>query len=144
MSTVLLSYTILFVLSFLAATVLPFASEASLATVVYTQRQIVLPIAVATAGNYLGACTTYWIGLRAARRISRGRSFTPTQQRAVRLLARYGQPILLLSWVPLIGDALVVAAGAMQFSFGAFSFWIILGKALRYLAVAWAAQALIG
>jgi membrane protein YqaA with SNARE-associated domain len=140
----LASYIGLFALSFLAATVLPFASEASLATVVYTQRQLILPIIVATAGNYLGACTTYWIGSRVTRRIGRNRELTPTQKRAVDMLGRYGQPVLVLSWVPLIGDALVVAAGAMEVSFGAFSFWIILGKVLRYLAVAWAAYALIG
>lgn len=62
--------------------------------------------------------------------------------RAARLLRRYGQPALLLSWVPLIGDALVALAGGMRLPFLRFSFWTLLGKASRYLAVAWAASIL--
>jgi membrane protein YqaA with SNARE-associated domain len=63
------------------------------------------------------------------------------QGRAERLLARYGQPVLLLSWVPLLGDALVAVAGAARLPFAGFSLWVAAGKGLRYLAVAWAAGA---
>ena len=97
---------------------------------------------VATAGNYLGACTTYWLGRRAAGALSGGRQETAREGRASRLLARYGGPALLLSWVPLLGDALVAGAGAVRMPFYGFSVWVALGKALRYLAVAWAAAGL--
>ena len=61
--------------------------------------------------------------------------------KASKLLRRFGPPSLVLSWVPVIGDALVALAGAMRMPFRAFSFWVALGKALRYAAVAWAASA---
>ena len=44
----------------------------------------------------------------------------------------YGAPALLLSWVPVLGDALVVAAGAPRMPFLPFSLWTIARKAARY------------
>lgn len=138
-----LAYGGLFVWSFLAATVLPLSSEVPLVVLVRARQQIVFPVLVATAGNYLGACTTYWLGRWAAKAVGERRAAkTNTNERAARLLKRYGQPALLLSWVPLIGDAMVALAGAMRLPFGAFSLWVALGKALRYSAVAWAAHAI--
>jgi membrane protein YqaA with SNARE-associated domain len=100
-----------------------------------------LPIvAVATLGNYLGACTTYLLGRQAARALTRRASSSPREHRAMAYVKAYGQPIMILSWVPLLGDALVAAAGAAEMSFAGFSFWVALGKALRYVAVAWGAQ----
>jgi membrane protein YqaA with SNARE-associated domain len=52
------------------------------------------------------------------------------------MLRRYGQPALLLSSVPILGDALVAIAGVTKMPFGAFCFWVALGKGLRYLAIA--------
>ena len=143
----ILEYLGLFLLSFLAATVLPLSSEVALAALVRTEQQVAAPILVATLGNYLGACTTYWLGRRAALALAgRSQPHAPPDRTAARLsralLRRYGQPALLLSWVPLIGDGLVALAGALELSFGAFSFWVVLGKGLRYLAVAWAVQTL--
>lgn len=138
----LLAYAGLFLWSFLAATVLPLSSEAPLAVLVRAERHLVTPVLVATAGNFLGSCTTYWLGRRAARALATSHDATTPRTHAARLLRRWGQPVLLLSWVPLIGDGLVALAGALAMPFGPFSFWVLLGKAARYAAVAWAALAL--
>ena len=143
----LLEYLGLLALSFLAATVLPLSSEVALAALVRAERQVVAPVLVATLGNYLGACTTFWLGRRAGRALAtREVTPTPPERTTARLsrtlLRRFGQPALLLSWVPVIGDGLVALAGAVEAPFGAFSFWVVLGKGLRYLAVAWAVQSL--
>ena len=90
---------------------------------------------VATAGNYLGACTTYGLARAIAARVSRDDART---KRAAALMDRYGRPALLLSWVPLVGDALVALAGAMRVPFLPFSAWVLIGKAARYAAVGWA------
>jgi membrane protein YqaA with SNARE-associated domain len=111
-----------------------------LAILVRREGQLALPIAVATLGNYLGACTTYLLARAAASRIVTAEG--SRSQRAARLVQRYGSPALLLSWVPIVGDALVALAGASRMSFGPFSLWTLIGKAGRYLAVAWAADAL--
>ncbi len=67
----LLAYAGLFGWSFLAATLLPLSSEAPLALLVRSHNQIVLPVLVATLGNYLGACTAYWLGRRAAQALGK-------------------------------------------------------------------------
>lgn len=138
MSTLLLAYAGLFAWSFLAATMLPLSSEVPLAALVRAEGRMVAPVLVATAGNYLGACTTYWLGRRASSALGGGGRETFREGRAARLLARYGGPALLLSWVPVLGDALVAAAGAVGAPFFGFSVWVVLGKGLRYAAVAWA------
>ena len=137
-----LSYTGLFVLSFLAATVLPLTSEASLTVLVAIRGQFVAPLLVATAGNVLGSCTTYWIGRRAAQALIEHRKVTSCRVRGGWLLRRYGGPALLLSPLPVLGDALVALAGATKVPFWSCLFWVTLSKGARYAAVAWTVSAL--
>ena len=131
----------LFIWSFLAATVLPLGSEVSLVVYVRQFDQIALPVIVATIGNYLGSCTTYWLARRAANLFGKTQALQESHSRAAELIRRFGQPALLLSWVPVIGDAIVALAGGLKMGFVGFSIWTALGKLLRYIAVAWAAAA---
>lgn len=126
----------LLVSSFLAATILPVASELPLAVVVRRHGDVVLPVAVATFGNFLGACTTYALARAAAAKLSRPTAHKP---RALALFERFGAPSLVLSWVPVVGDAIVALAGASQVPMLAFSVWTLVGKTARYAAVAWIA-----
>ena len=136
-------YLVLFGWSFLAATVLPLGSEPALVVLIRDGRSFNVVVAVATAGNFLGACTTYVLGRVAARTFVQ-RAASPgskRSRRAMETVARYGAPALLLSWVPLIGDAIVAAAGLARMPFWPFAGWTVLGKAARYLLVAWGASA---
>lgn len=135
---VLFAYLGVFVWSFLAATVLPGGSEVALAALVRTEQAWVLPVLVATLGNYLGACTTYWLGYQAAHLVPQQPAVPMQHGRAAQLLRRYGTWALILSWVPIVGDALVALAGALQIPFARFSAWVVLGKGVRYLVIAWA------
>ncbi|MEO5894367.1 MAG: VTT domain-containing protein [Vicinamibacterales bacterium] len=126
---------LLLVWSFAAATILPLSSEVPLALVVRSREAWLLPVLIATLGNYLGACTTYLLARAVRERVapaSSGRAAIATDW-----INRYGGPVLVLSWVPILGDAMVAAAGAVRMPFLAFSLWCLLGKAARYLAVAW-------
>jgi membrane protein YqaA with SNARE-associated domain len=139
---VVVAYLTLFGWSFLAATVVPFGSEPALVFLIRQGHSFPGVVLVATAGNYLGACTTYGRG-RAAARVLRPEESSRTAKRATELVARYGAPALVLSWVPIIGDAIVAAAGVARMPFLPFSLWTILGKAGRYLAVAWGTRTLL-
>ena len=139
----MLAYATLFVWSFLAATVLPLGSEPALVATVRSSRLLLLPVLIATLGNYLGACTTYLIGRGIWKAVER-RARSPREERAAAIIDRYGQPALLLSWVPLLGDAIVLMAGVARMNFAAFSVWTIVGKAARYAVVAWIAWKTIG
>ena len=126
----------LFASAFLAATVLPAASEVPLALLVRRDQMLLLPVAVASLGNYLGACTTYALARAAATRFA---ASTDGTSRAARWFQRYGPPSLLLSWVPVAGDGLVALAGAARVPFLPFSLWTAAGKVARYAVVAWLA-----
>ena len=132
-------YAGLFLWSFLAATVLPLSSEAPLAALVYKTRVWLGPVVVATIGNYLGACTTYGLARWASRSTGLVGKDGRAHRTAVRLVAQYGAPVMLLSWVPLAGDALVAVAGAAAMPFTRFSLMVVIGKAARYAVVAWLA-----
>lgn len=133
-----MEYAGLFMAAFLAATILPLASELPLVLVVRSTGEVAWPVIVATAGNYLGACTTYALARAAVRRFAP--SAESTSPRAIATVRRYGAPALLLSWVPILGDAIVAVAGAARLPFAWFSLWAVLGKAARYALVAWAVQ----
>ena len=128
-----MSLLLLFAWAFLAATILPLASEVPLVLEVTRTHTWVVPVLVATLGNVLGACTTYGLARLA---ITRAPDPSPRLARAAALLARYGAPALLLSWVPVIGDVLVVLAGAARMPVVPFVAWTTIGKAARYAAVA--------
>ena len=136
-------YAVLFAWSFLAATVLPLGSEVPFAAVVTRRDQLLVPTVVATAGNSLGAFTTYWLGRKVAK-MAAGRASVPRQgERAAQLLRRYGQPAVFFSWVPVLGDALVAAAGAAGMPPLPFAAWVVAGKATRYLVLAWSVERLL-
>ena len=130
----------LFAWSFLAATILPLGSEPALAAIVGRSGTWALPVTIATIGNYLGACTTYALARTAAGAVTSEKALRRTE-RAAALVRRHGPPALLLSWVPLLGDAIVAAAGLARMNFASFSIWTVIGKAVRYavlaLAVYW-------
>ena len=135
-------YAVLFAWSFLAATILPLGSEVPFAVVVHRQQGLLYPVLVATAGNSMGAFTTYWLGRRAADMADERKRVSPRARRAADLLRRYGQPAVFFSWVPIIGDALVAAAGAAGMPMRPFALWMVSGKALRYVVLALTVQEL--
>lgn len=132
-----MEYGGLFLAAFVAATILPLPSEVPLGLLVRSEQYVLWPVLVATAGNYFGASTTYWLARGAIGR--RAPAPDGTGGRALSLFRRHGAPVLLLSWVPVVGDGIVAVAGAARLPFAAFSVWTIAGKGARYLVVAWLA-----
>ena len=138
----LIVYSALFGWSFAAATILPLGSEPALFAAVLSGHSFWTTTIVATIGNALGACTTYWLARRSAAMLEHRGSAAFLESRPARTLRRYGPPAMLLSWVPLAGDALVAAAGVVRMPVVPFLAWLTLGKAARYIVVAWSAEAL--
>lgn len=131
-------YLNLFILSFLASTVLPFGSEALVIALVYQGFSPFTVVMVATVGNFLGSCTTYYLGLKGRHVLERYLSPSPEKlEKSERLFNKYGVYTLLFTWVPGIGDVITMVAGLMQLSFRSFSVLVFLGKFGRYLVLAY-------
>lgn len=136
----------LFVLSFLAATLVPIGSEWLLILLLSRGGDPALLVAVATAGNSLGACTTYAVGLYGSSwLITRVLRIDPEQQhRAEQYYARYGSWSLLLSWLPIVGDAICLVGGLLQVGFVRFAVLVASGKLVRYAVVSWLTLKAVG
>jgi membrane protein YqaA with SNARE-associated domain len=132
-------YPALFLLSFCAATLLPLGSEWLLVTMLVQRHDPLLTVSIATVGNYLGACTSYAIGIYGGTfLITRVLRISSTEkERAERLFNRYGSWSLLFSWLPVIGDPLCLAGGILKIPFTRFSVLVATGKLGRYAIIAW-------
>ena len=132
-------YASLFLVSFLASTLLPLGSEWLLVMMLASGYEPLSTIAVATAGNYLGAVATYLIGMYGgAWLVTKVLRISPEQQeRARNGYRRYGAFSLLFSWLPIIGDPLCMVGGVLRINFWLFSLLVASGKLARYAVAAW-------
>lgn len=130
----------LFLWSLLAATLVPLSSEAALAA---AHAAAVAPplilFAVATSGNVCGAVINWSLGMWCLRfKHKRWFPISPLQmQKAEARFSRWGGIALLFSWIPVIGDPLTFAAGALRYPLARFLIAVTLGKAARYAMVLW-------
>ncbi len=127
-------YSSLFILSFMASTVVPIGSEWLLISMAMKGFDPVLIVSTATAGNTLGACTTYGVGIYGSTWMIQKlfRMDERAQKRAEKFYARYGIWSLLFSWLPIIGDPICFAGGLLRIHFGLFVLLVLAGKLFRY------------
>lgn len=130
----------LFLSAFVSSTLMPGGSEALLIYRLHTGGDPVALVLVATVGNVLGSLVTYgmgrlgnaalhrrWLGMDEAK-VSRAEAW----------FARFGQPALLLAWLPVVGDPLCLVAGVLRSPVAAFLALVSLGKLGRYAFLAYA------
>ncbi len=123
----------LFISAFVSSTLLPGGSEIAL---VYLAQQgedppLLLWLA-ATSGNTLGGLTSWALGWWINRRYPWRKLDDAKHQRALERVRRWGSPVLLLSWLPVIGDPLCLVAGWLRIGLLQAALFIALGKGARY------------
>lgn len=131
----------LFLAAFAAATLIPAQSEAVLVGMLLAETNPVWPLLlVATTGNVLGSLVNWAIGWFLQDRMPvRWFPVSPDQlARAQRWYVRRGWWTLFGSWLPIIGDPLVLAAGLMREPFWRVVLVVTLAKAGRYVVLTWA------
>ena len=121
----------IFVVAFVSTTILPMATEPVLFGFVKLNPDMFwLAIVVATIGNTLGGMVTYFMGYGAHELLAHDKP--PAH---LRWLQRLGAPVLLLSWVPLIGDALCAMAGWLKLAWKPVLLWMAAGKLIRFVVM---------
>lgn len=129
----------LFLLSFVAATILPAQSELGLtALIAEGSVSVAALVLVASVGNVLGSVVNWLIG-RGVETFKNKRWFPLTPERLSKTTGwyhRYGRWSLLLSWAPFIGDPLTLAAGVLREPLWSFVVLVTIAKTVRYCLVA--------
>ncbi|MDB4185135.1 DedA family protein [Candidatus Pelagibacter sp.] len=131
-------YLSLFAISFLAATILPFSSELTLAGLIATSNyDNLLLLIVASFGNILGSVVNWYLGFYSRNlTIKKWFPFKETQiERSSKWFDKFGKLSLLFAWVPVIGDPLTLAAGLLRVKFIEFVILVIIGKFSRYFLI---------
>ena len=131
-------YLSLFMISFLAATILPFSSELTLAGLMATSSyDNLLLLIIASLGNILGSVVNWILGFY-SRNLSTKKWFPFKDEqieRSSKWFNKFGRWSLLFAWVPIIGDPLTLAAGLLRIKFVEFLILVTIGKISRYLAI---------
>lgn len=129
----------LFLVALVAATLLPAQSELVLTAMLLAGRwEPTVLVAVATAGNVAGSTVNWLLGRFFSDR--RDARWFPVPaaalERAERRFRRFGLPMLLLSWVPIIGDPITLVAGLLRVRLLPFLLIVTIAKAARYAVLA--------
>lgn len=124
----------LFIGTFLAATVLPFSSDALYVAALAAGTPPVATLVVGTLGNWLGGITTYYVGrLGKWEWIEKWFKVKPeTLEKQKRYIDKYGVWMALISWVPFIGDVVAIALGFYKSPAVWTIFLLLVGKFARF------------
>ena len=131
-------YLSLFFISFLAATILPFSSELTLAGLISKSNyDNLLLLVFASFGNVLGSVFNWGLGFYARNlTIKKWFPFKETQiERSSKWFSKFGKWSLLFAWVPIVGDPLTFVAGLLRVRFLDFIILVAIGKVSRYLNI---------
>lgn len=129
----------LFLASFLAATVVPFSSEALLSVLIATGTDVTTAILVATAGNWLGGLSSFAIGylgkwewIEKYLRVKR-----ETIEKWHDRLYKRGAVFAFFSWLPAVGDVFSVGLGLLRANIILTALSMLAGRFIRYLIWGW-------
>jgi len=132
-----LGLTGLFIAAFLAASLLPFPVEAAVPVVIALGHSTSAIVIVGTLGGYLGSLVNYQLARIGGERWAvRHPDRMQAIDRIHTMFERWGSPLLVFSWLPVVGETLTLAAGLARVRLWVFSLWTISGRALRMFALA--------
>ena len=131
-------YLSLFVISFLAATIIPFSSEFTLAGLIATSNyDNLLLLVVVSFGNVLGSVVNWVLGFYFRNLTTK--KWSPFKDKQIenssKWFSKFGKWSLLFAWVPILGDPLTLVAGLLRVRFLDFVILVAIGKVSRYLVV---------
>ena len=137
MDFISLGYWGLFLMSFLAATIVPMSSEGLLAAMLLNDFDLSLLLISASIGNVLGGMSSYALGYLGNWTIIE--KYLKTKKEKVlkyeNKIERYGSLIAFFTWLPFVGDILAIGLGFFRVSLPKTILFMSFGKTLRYAAI---------
>ncbi len=138
------SYLLLFLWAFLSATLIPIGSEPYFILLVQEKQTVITPVCIASAGNILGGMLLLIAGMYFQKYIKYFGNTESERFNKIRTkIHMYGSPMLLLSWLPIIGDLIVLAAGLLRMPFITALIMISIGKIARFLILGYTTLCLL-
>tara|TARA_B100001173_G_scaffold279104_1_gene261664 strand:- start:1533 stop:1982 length:450 start_codon:yes stop_codon:yes gene_type:complete len=128
-------YLGLFLASFLAATIIPLGSEIVLSILIANNYDITLSLFIASVGNWLGGLSSYGIG-RLGNWTIIERYFRVSKKKIKSLkikIDNWGSILAFFCWLPIFGDPIAIGLGFFRTNLLMVSFWMFLGKLIRYI-----------
>ncbi len=132
-------YIGLFFASFLAATLLPFSSEALLSLMIFSNFDFYLCVFIATIGNTLGSILNYYLG-RLGKWEYIEKYLKIKQERIFKIQDKISKIVWLAAffiWLPIVGDIIAVALGVLKANIYVVIPFTFVGKLLRYMVIAY-------
>jgi len=133
-----LGYFGMFISAILAATFLPFGSEAIFIGLLYNKFDPFILVVTAASGNTIGGMITYYIG-RLGKWEWLEKWFGINHKKLeshMKKAQKYGWIYAFFTWLPGIGDVLAAVIGFVKINPWVTLFWMGLGKTLRFIALA--------
>ena len=128
----------LFLAAFLSGSVFPFNSEVVLTFMVYNGFSVTSSIVAATAGNTLGGVSIYYLGYLG--KMEWIEKYAKVEEKKIHAilpkLQKYGPLTATLSFVPIIGDVIILGLGFFRISPWMTLIYMTIGKVIRYMIIA--------
>ena len=129
-------YLTLFMTAFISATIFPLGSEALLIYDINQGYNIPLLLLFATAGNSLGSVVNYYMALKGEEYLLEKKVLNEKHIKQGKFyFDKYGSWIILLSWLPIVGDTITFIAGLLKYDFKKFLILVTISKLSRYLFI---------
>lgn len=136
-SLIKLGYLGLFIISFLAATIVPISPDVVMGGLVVLKYDLWTCIIVATIGNFLGGVTTYGLGYLGKwewieKLFKKSKEDIEKFQSKIRKIAILAAGF---TWLPLIGDLIGLSLGFLRFKPIPVFIMMLIGRFLRFMVV---------
>jgi membrane protein YqaA with SNARE-associated domain len=133
---IILAYANLVIISFLAATILPFSSEIFLSVMILSKKyELGLLLFFASFGNICGSIVNWYLGKKIL--IFQSKKWFPVNSnqlnKSQKIFNKYGSWSILFAWVPIIGDPITVLSGVLNMNFLKFVILVTISKVSRYI-----------
>ena len=131
----------LFFNSLLSATAIPFPTEILTSALLIGGENAVLVGFALGAGSIIGGILNYFIGFGGNKLVSKFRkkkngNDVKQEKKGNKLLDKFGWgAVFFASWIPVIGDFILISAGAKKMKFSKFMAFMVTGKMVKTIAV---------